>query len=273
MLSDPQIWVSLVTLTALEVVLSVDNLVVIAILVGRLPREQQAFARKVGMTLALVPRLVLLLAIGWVLSLNEPLFYAFGHAFSGKDLIMIVGGGFLIYKATLEIHVNLEGVTGEATEKVYGSLVAVVTQIALINLVFSINSIITAVGLATEIWVMAVAVILSMIVLMLAAKAVGDFVERHPTIKILTLAFLVPHGTLRKAKSAHITGKTVISRMVAYEKRRVGGHFCRRSRTGPPQKWPAGGRAKGRKILPCRNGGLWFTCAADFFEGCKPKPP
>ena len=195
MLSDPQIWVSLVTLTALEVVLSVDNLVVIAILVGRLPREQQAFARKVGMTLALVPRLVLLLAIGWVLSLNEPLFYAFGHAFSGKDLIMIVGGGFLIYKATLEIHVNLEGVTGEATEKVYGSLVAVVTQIALINLVFSIDSIITAVGLATEIWVMAVAVILSMIVLMLAAKAVGDFVERHPTLKILTLAFLVMIGT------------------------------------------------------------------------------
>ena len=195
MLSDPQIWVSLVTLTALEVVLSVDNLVVIAILVGRLPREQQAFARKVGMTLALVPRLVLLLAIGWVLSLNEALFYAFGHAFSGKDLIMIVGGGFLIYKATHEIHANLEGVTGEATGKVYGTVTAVVIQIALINLVFSINSIITAVGLATEIWVMAVAVILSMIVLMIAAKPVGDFVERHPTVKMLTLAFLVMIGT------------------------------------------------------------------------------
>lgn len=195
MLWDPQVWVSLVTLTALEIVLSVDNLVVIAILVGRLPPEQQAFARKVGMTLALVPRLVLLLAIGWVLSLNEPMFDAFGHAFSGKDLIMLVGGGFLIYKATHEIHANLEGVQGEATGKVYGTTVAVVVQIALINLVFSIDSIITAVGLASEIWVMAVAVVLSMVVLMIAAKSVGDFVERHPTVKMLTLAFLVMIGT------------------------------------------------------------------------------
>ena len=113
MLSDPQVWISLVTLTALEVVLSVDNLVVIAILVGRLPPEQQAFARKIGMTLALVPRLLLLLAIGWVLSLTQPLFNAFGHAFTGKDLIMMVGGAFLIYKATHEIHANLEGRRGD----------------------------------------------------------------------------------------------------------------------------------------------------------------
>ena len=195
MLSDPQVWISLVTLTALEVVLSVDNLVVIAILVGRLPPEQQDFARKIGMTLALVPRLVLLLAIGWVLSLTQPLFTAFGHAFTGKDLLLIVGGGFLIYKATHEIHANLEGVEGEATGKVYGSVTAAVVQIAIINLVFSIDSIITAVGLATEIWVMAVAVILSMIVLMVAAKPVGDFVERHPTVKMLALSFLVLIGT------------------------------------------------------------------------------
>lgn len=195
MLSDPQVWISLVTLTALEVILSVDNLVVIAILVGRLPPEQQAFARKVGMTLALVPRLVLLLFIGWVLSLTQPLFNAFGHDFTGKDLILIIGGGFLIYKATHEIHASLEGVEGEATGKVYGTMAAVVTQIALINLVFSIDSIITAVGLATEIWVMAVAVILSMIVLMVAAKPVGDFVERHPTVKMLALSFLVLIGT------------------------------------------------------------------------------
>jgi predicted tellurium resistance membrane protein TerC len=195
MLSDPQVWISLVTLTALEVILSVDNLVVIAILVGRLPPEQQAFARKIGMTLALVPRLVLLLFIGWVLSLTQPLFNAFGHAFTGKDLIMMVGGAFLIYKATHEIHANLEGVEGEATGKVYGSVAAAVVQIAIINLVFSIDSIITAVGLATEIWVMAVAVILSMIVLIAAAKPVGDFVERHPTVKMLALSFLVLIGT------------------------------------------------------------------------------
>src|SRR5215218_5495428 len=194
MLSDPQVWISLVTLTALEVILSVDNLVVIAILVGRLPPEQQAFARKIGMTLALVPRLVLLLAIGWVLSLTQPLFNAFGHAFTGKDLLLIVGGGFLIYKATHEIHANLEGVEGEATGKVYGSVAAAVVQIAIINLVFSIDSIITAVGMANEIWVMAVAVILSMIVLIAAAKPVGDFVEKHPTVKVLALGFLIMIG-------------------------------------------------------------------------------
>ncbi|HSH79448.1 MAG TPA: TerC family protein [Herpetosiphonaceae bacterium] len=180
----------------MEIVLSVDNLVVIAILVGRLKPEQQSFARKLGMTLALVPRLLLLLVIGWVLSLTQPLFNAFGHALTGKDLIMIAGGGFLIYKAVHEIHGSLEGVEGEATAgKVYGSLGAVISQIAIINLVFSIDSIVTAVGLATEIWVMAVAVILSMIVLMVAAKPVGDFVEEHPTVKMLALSFLVMIGT------------------------------------------------------------------------------
>jgi len=195
-LSDPQVWISLVTLTALEVVLSVDNLVVIAILVGRLPPEKQSFARKVGMTLALIPRLVLLLFIGWVLSLTQPLFYGLGHDFTGKDLILIAGGAFLVYKATQEIHGALEGEEGEeGAGKVYASVPAVVTQIALVNLVFSIDSIITAVGLATEIWVMAVAVILSMIVLMAAAKPVGDFVERHPTVKMLALSFLVMIGT------------------------------------------------------------------------------
>ena len=163
MLTDPQVWISLVTLTALEVVLSVDNLVVIAILVGRLPPDQRAFARNVGMTLALVPRLALLLAIGWVLGLTEPLFTAVGHAFTGKDLLLIAGGGFLLYKATHEIHASLEGVDGEATAEILGSSAAAIVQIALINLVFSVDSIITAVGLATQIWVMAVAVILSMI--------------------------------------------------------------------------------------------------------------
>jgi predicted tellurium resistance membrane protein TerC len=194
-LANPQTWIGLVTLTAMEVVLSIDNLVVIAILVGRLPPEQQAFARKVGMTLALVPRLLLLLAIGWVLSLTYPIFSAFGHDFTGKDLLLIIGGGFLLYKATHEIHANLEGVEGEAAGRAYGSVTAAITQIAIINLVFSIDSIIPAVGLATEIWVMAVAVVLSMVVLMAAAKPVGDFVEQHPTVKMLALSFLVLIGT------------------------------------------------------------------------------
>jgi predicted tellurium resistance membrane protein TerC len=194
-LFNPQVWLSLLTLTALEVVLSVDNLVVIALLVGKLPAQQQPLARKLGMTLALLPRLVLLFAIGWVLSLTEPLFSAFGQSFTGKDLILIAGGIFLVYKAVQEIHANLEGVEGEAAAKVYGKVATVVIQIAVINLVFSIDSIVTAVGLATEIWVMAVAVLLSMMVLMAAARPVGDFVERHPTTKMLALSFLVMIGT------------------------------------------------------------------------------
>ncbi len=194
-LLSPQLWLSLLTLPALEVVLSVDNLVVIALLVGRLPSERQPLARKLGMTLALVPRLVLLFAIGWVLGLTEPLFLAFGHSFTGKDLILIAGGAFLVYKAVQEIHANLEGEEGEATARVYGRVSTVVVQIAAINLVFSIDSIVTAVGLATEIWVMAVAVVLSMIVLMAAARPVREFVERHPTTKMLALSFLVMIGT------------------------------------------------------------------------------
>src|SRR5215211_2374287 len=194
-LFDPQVWLSLVTLTAMEVVLSVDNLVVIALLVGRLPAAQQPLARRLGMTLALLPRLILLFAIGWVLGLTEPMFSAFGHRFTGKDVLLIAGGVFLVYKAVQEIHANLEGVEGEATANVYGKVATVVVQIAVINLVFSIDSIVTAVGLATEIWVMAVAVVLSMIVLMAAARPVGEFVERHPTTKMLALSFLVMIGT------------------------------------------------------------------------------
>ena len=192
---------SLLTLTVLEVVLSIDNLVVIAVLVGKLPKERQAAARYAGMTLALVPRLVLLLFIGWIIGLTEPLFELFGHGVSGKDLILALGGLFLIYKATHEIHASLEGEEGEATTKVLASFAAVVTQIALINLVFSIDSIVTAVGMANEIWVMAVAVILSMIVLMVASGPVATFVDAHPTVKILALGFLIMIGMALVADS------------------------------------------------------------------------
>ena len=192
---------SLFTLTILEVVLSIDNLVVIAVLVGKLPKERQATARYAGMTLALVPRLVLLLFIGWIIGLTEPLFEVFGHGVSGKDLILALGGLFLIYKATHEIHASLEGEEGEATTKVLASFAAVVTQIALINLVFSIDSIVTAVGMANEIWVMAVAVILSMIVLMVASGPVATFVDAHPTVKILALGFLIMIGMALVADS------------------------------------------------------------------------
>ena len=189
---------SLATLTILEVVLSIDNLVVIAVLVGKLPKSQQPTARYAGMTMALLPRLVLLFfigwIIGWIIGLTEPLFSVFGHGVSGKDLILAAGGLFLIYKATHEIHDSLEGEEGEVSTKVMANFAAVVTQIALVNLVFSIDSIVTAVGLANEIWVMAVAVILSMIVLMVAAGPVAAFVEKHPTVKILALGFLIMIG-------------------------------------------------------------------------------
>jgi predicted tellurium resistance membrane protein TerC len=216
MLSDPQVWASLVTLTVMEVVLSIDNLVVIAVLVGRLEKDRQPTARYIGMTLALVPRLVLLIFIGWIIGLTEPLFHVLGHGFSGKDLLLGLGGLFLIYKATHEIHASLEGEEGEATGKVHANFAAVVTQIAIINLVFSIDSIVTAVGMANEIWVMAVAVLLSMVVLMVASGPVANFVDRHPTVKILALGFLIMIGMTLVADSfgAHVPKGYVYSAML-----------------------------------------------------------
>ncbi|MFO1141266.1 MAG: TerC family protein [Amaricoccus sp.] len=206
---------SLLTLTVLEVVLSLDNLVVIAVLVGKLPRERQATARYTGMTLALVPRLVLLFFIGWIIGLTEPLVTVFGHGVSGKDMILSAGGAFLIYKATQEIHASLEGEEGAASARVTGRFGAVVVQIALINLVFSIDSIVTAVGMANEVWVMGVAVVLSMIVLMLASGPVASFVEKHPTVKILALGFLIMIGMALVADSfgAHVPKGYIYSAM------------------------------------------------------------
>jgi predicted tellurium resistance membrane protein TerC len=216
LLADPQAWASLTTLTVLEVVLSIDNLVVIAVLVAKLPKEAQARARYVGMTLALVPRLVLLVFIGWIIGLTEPMFFVFGHGVSGKDLILAAGGAFLIYKATHEIHGSLEGEEGEATARVLANVTAVIVQIALINLVFSIDSIVTAVGMANEIWIMAVAVILSMLVLMLASGPVADFVEQHPTVKVLALGFLIMIGMALVADSfgAHVPKGYIYAAMV-----------------------------------------------------------
>jgi predicted tellurium resistance membrane protein TerC len=207
---------SLLTLTVLEVVLSIDNLVVIAVLVGKLPKERQAAARYAGMTLALVPRLVLLIFIGWIIGLTEPIVHVFGHGISGKDLILAAGGLFLIYKATQEIHASLEGEEGEASAAVLSGFAAVVTQIALINLVFSIDSIVTAVGMANEIWVMAVAVILSMLVLMLASGPVAAFVETHPTVKILALGFLIMIGMalVADAFGAHVPKGYIYTAMI-----------------------------------------------------------
>jgi predicted tellurium resistance membrane protein TerC len=195
MLSDPQTWASLLTLTLLEVVLSVDNIVVIAVLVARLPPERRAQARYIGMTLAIVPRVLLLAFISWIIGLTDPLFFVFDLGFSGRDLILGIGGLFLIYKATDELHQSVEGGgSGEVTAKSYSSFAAVITQIALIDIVFSIDSVITAVGMANEIWIMITAVVLAMIVLMVASGPVAKFVDRHPTVKILALGFLIMIG-------------------------------------------------------------------------------
>jgi predicted tellurium resistance membrane protein TerC len=201
MLSDPQIWASLLTLTLLEIVLSVDNIVVIAVLVARLPPERRAKARYIGMTLAIVPRVLLLAFISWIIGLTEPLVFVFDHGFSGRDLILGIGGLFLIYKATDEMHESLEGASKEVAAKSYASFPAVITQIALIDIVFSIDSVITAVGMANEIWIMITAVVLAMIVLMVASGPVAKFVDNHPTVKILALGFLIMIGMALMADS------------------------------------------------------------------------
>ncbi|MGH6932395.1 MAG: TerC family protein, partial [Dongiaceae bacterium] len=154
-LTNPEIWLSLLTLTALEIVLGIDNLVFIAVLVEKLPRDQQPRARRLGIIMALIPRLLLLLAIAWVIGLTEPWFHLFGHGFSGRDLILFAGGAFLLYKGTHEIHDSLEGDEGEASARIQATMAAVVIQITILNLVFSIDSVVTAIGMANEIWIMA----------------------------------------------------------------------------------------------------------------------
>jgi len=187
-------WIALGTLTALEIVLGIDNIIFISILVGRLPEKERNLGRTVGLGLAMVSRLILLSAIVWVVGLTEPWFSIFGKDISGRDIILIGGGLFLLAKATHEIHNNLEGEGGnrEITTSVH--LGAVLFQIALLDIVFSLDSVITAVGLAQHISIMAIAVVVSVGVMMFAAKSIGEFVDQHPTIKILALSFLIMVG-------------------------------------------------------------------------------
>lgn len=215
-LTDPHIWISLVTLTVLEIVLGVDNIIFISILAGKLPAEQQGKARTTGLMLALVTRVLLLCSIFWLTKLTGALlplpadisnsgtparavFWVqkiLGHEFSGKDLVMLGGGLFLLWKSVHEIHGNLEGEDHEATSRVRPTLASVVAQIVVIDIVFSLDSVITAVGLAKEIGVMIAAVVLAMGVMLVAAKAISDFVNTHPTIKMLALSFLLLVGVV-----------------------------------------------------------------------------
>jgi predicted tellurium resistance membrane protein TerC len=193
---DPQIWISLVTLTVLEIVLGIDNLIFISILAGKLPASQQTKARTTGLALALITRVLLLCTLFWLIGLTKPLFALFGHEFSGKDLILIAGGIFLIGKATHEIHDKLEGAEGEKSARVPPTFAGVVFQIILIDIVFSLDSVITAVGLARQIGVMIAAVILAMVVMIASAGTISGFVDRHPTIKMLALSFLLLIGVI-----------------------------------------------------------------------------
>jgi predicted tellurium resistance membrane protein TerC len=202
-LGDPQIWASLLTLTGLEIVLGIDNLVFIAILAGRLPAAQQARARHVGLGLALITRLALLASIAWIIGLTRPLFEVFGHAVSWRDIILVAGGFFLLYKGTREIHHRLEGGApqGRAGRAAPG-FAAIVVQIMLLDIVFSLDSVITAVGMANELWVMATAIILAVAIMLAAAGPLAAFVERHPTVKMLALSFLLLIGMTLVADGA-----------------------------------------------------------------------
>jgi predicted tellurium resistance membrane protein TerC len=194
-LTDPQGWAALATLTALEIVLGVDNIIFISILVGRLPEERRARARTMGLALAALTRIALLLSISWVMSLTDPWFSIVGRDISGRDLILLAGGLFLLWKSVHEIHGSLEGeeegAPGLARAHTFG---AIIVQIAILDIVFSLDSVITAVGLVDEIEIMIVAILIAVGVMMFAAGAVGRFVETHPTIKMLALSFLVLVG-------------------------------------------------------------------------------
>jgi predicted tellurium resistance membrane protein TerC len=195
-LTDPQAWISLVTLTVLEIVLGIDNIIFISILAGKLPQDQQKKARTIGLMLALVTRVLLLSVIFVIAKLTEPLFAVFGHGISWRGLVMIGGGLFLIVKSVKEVHSSLEGEEHEKSGRVRAALGAVIAQIVVIDIVFSLDSVITAVGLAQQIGVMITAVILAMVVMLLAAGTISDFVNRHPTIKMLALSFLLLVGVV-----------------------------------------------------------------------------
>jgi len=206
-LSNPQIWISLLTLTLLEIVLGIDNIIFISILSGKLPEDQQAKARRLGLGLALFTRVLLLMSLAWVVKLDQPFFekevLSLKLAVSWKDLILLLGGLFLIYKSVHEIHAKLEGEDGGKSAKVAPSFHGVILEILLMDVIFSLDSVITAVGMVKDIGVMIAAVVLAMIVMLIFVNQISEFVNRHPTIKVLALSFLILIGTMLVAEAFH----------------------------------------------------------------------
>ena len=191
---SPEILIALATLTFLEIVLGVDNIIFISILSGKLPHDQQPRARRLGLLGAMVTRVLLLLSLAWIIRLTAPWFSIIGHDISGRDLILILGGLFLIAKSTFEIHDRLEGEEGHASARVAASFASVIVQIMLLDIVFSLDSVITAVGMVDELWVMVAAVVIAVGIMMVAAEPISAFVHRHPTVKMLALSFLLLIG-------------------------------------------------------------------------------
>jgi predicted tellurium resistance membrane protein TerC len=193
-LLDPNVWIAFITLTALEIVLGIDNIIFISILVGRLPKRVRQKARLIGLSLAMFMRIALLLSLVWIMKLTAPLFAVFGNDLSGRDLILIGGGLFLFAKSTLEIHDQLERAELRRSRPSAAGFYSIIAQIAVIDIVFSLDSVITAVGLVDQVEVMIAAIVLAVLVMMVSARAIGDFVDQHPTIKMLALSFLIMIG-------------------------------------------------------------------------------
>jgi len=193
-LTSPETWIALLTLTLLEIVLGIDNIIFISILAGKLPADAQRRARTVGLTLAMVTRILLLLSLTGIMRFTQPLFTTVGHPFSGRDVILLLGGLFLLWKSTREIHDKLEGEEGRQNAKAAVTFPGVIVQIALLDIVFSLDSVITAVGMVRQVGVMIAAIVLAVLVMLMAAGAISDFVHRHPTLRMLALSFLLLIG-------------------------------------------------------------------------------
>jgi predicted tellurium resistance membrane protein TerC len=205
LLADPQVWLAFITLSMLEIVLGIDNLIFIAILVGRLPLARQEAARLTGLTLAMLTRIALLYSIVWLTRLTTPWFHVGAQAVTGRDLILFIGGLFLLVKSVLEIHQAMEGAAKSAsqTTKIYAGVVMTVVQIAIIDIVFSLDSVFTAVGLAKDLPIMIAAIVAAIVVMMWVSRAISAFIDRHPTIKVLALAFLILIGVALVAEAVH----------------------------------------------------------------------
>lgn len=201
LLSDPQAWIAFATLTVLELVLGIDNIVFISILAGKLPAGQQAKARYIGLGLALLMRVVLLFSLTWVIGLTSPLFTVWSEEISGRDLVLLLGGLFLIAKSTHEIHGSLEGEEGHSAAKVFSSFASVIIQIMLLDIVFSLDSVITAVGMVNDLRIMIAAVVIAILFMMAFSGTIGRFVQKHPTVKMLALSFLLLIGVTLIAES------------------------------------------------------------------------